>query len=200
MCTTRSRRRAASADSLLRMLAAAAVMLAIAPSLVHALSSDRDQDLNIRAQYNKNVVGNAGKVDQAGHALFTGNVRLEQGSLKASGDEARLYEAKSDNDGQRMVLTGTPARLEQKLDDGGSMNAQAATIDYNDGNGIAILTGDVVVIQQGKSEFRGPRMTYNTATGAMEGGDATPGSEVHLIFKPKKRAPATEKPAGGSDS
>lgn len=198
MSTIRSRRRAASADCLpLRLLAAAVLLGAIAPAAVHALSSDRDQDLSVRAQYNKNVVGN-GKGAQAGHALFTGNVRLEQGSLKASGDEARLYEAQAESEGQRMLLTGNPARLEQKLDGGGMINARASTIDYNDGSGIAILTGDVVVIQEGKSEFRGPRMTYNTATGAMEGGDASPGSEVHLIFKPKKRTPATDKPADGS--
>jgi len=73
------------------------------------------------------------------------------------------------------------------------MTARAAEIDYDDGTGIAVLTGDVVVIQEGKSEFRGPRMTYNTNTGAMEGGSSSAGSEVRMIFKAKK--PAAAKPA-----
>ena len=155
----------------------------------HALSSDRDKNLEVRASYNKMVT------TKPSFALFKDNVRLEQGSLKASGDEARVYEGDdSQSSGRRIVLTGSPARLEQLQDNnGGLMTARAAEIDYNDGSHIAILSGDVVVVQEGKSEFRGQRMTYNTETGAMEGGSQTPGSEVHMTFKPKPKSAA--KPA-----
>lgn len=169
---------------------AARTLLVIAGLLAfgaaHALSSDRDKDLEVRASYNKMVTA------KPSFAVFKDNVRLEQGSLKASGDEARVYEGDaSANSGRRIVLTGSPARLEQLQDNnGGLMTARAAQIDYNDGSHIAILTGDVVVVQQGKSEFRGQRMTYNTESGAMEGGSEAPGSEVHMTFKPKPRNPA----------
>ena len=152
---------------------------------VHALSSDREQNLEVRASYNKMVT------TTPSFALFKDNVRLEQGSLKASGDEARVYEGEGDDSSsRRIVLTGSPARLEQMQDNnGGLVTARAAQIDYNDGSHIAILTGDVVVVQEGKSEFRGQRMTYNTETGAMEGGSQAPGSEVHMTFKPKAKKP-----------
>ena len=95
------------------------------------------------------------------------------------------------------MLTGTPAHLEQMQDNnGGLMTARAAQIDYSDGTHIAILTGDVVVVQPGKSEFRGQRMTYNTESGAMEGGSQAPGSEIHMTFKPKPKT--TDKPAAGT--
>jgi lipopolysaccharide export system protein LptA len=153
----------------------------------HALSTDRDQNLEVRASYNKMVT------TTPSFALFKDNVRIEQGSMKANGDEARVYEGANDS-GRRIVLTGSPAHLEQMQDNnGGLMTARAAQIDYDDGTHIAILTGDVVVVQEGKSEFRGPRMTYNTETGAMEGGSQTPGSEVHMTFKPKPKQAA--KPA-----
>jgi lipopolysaccharide export system protein LptA len=155
----------------------------VATGSAFALSSDRDKDLDVRANYNKLVAV------EPSYALFKDNVRIEQGSLKASGDEARVYDSDgSASSGRRIVLTGSPAHLEQLQDNnGGMMTARAGQIDYNDGTSIAILTGDVVVVQEGKSEFRGQRMTYNTDTGAMEGGSEAPGSEVHMTFKPKPR-------------
>ena len=184
MSTTPLNRPGASPDRVIgwQFLLAAIGMLAFGAA--HALSSDRDKNLEVRASYNKMIT------TTPSFALFKDNVRIEQGSLKASGDEARVYEGDgSDASGRRIVLTGSPARLEQLQDNnGGLMTARAAEIDYNDGSHIAILSGDVVVVQEGKSEFRGQRMTYNTETGAMEGGSQAPGSEVHMTFKAKPKA------------
>ena len=189
MCTTLLNRPGASLDRKFsaRVLIIVAGLLAFGAA--HALSSDRDKNLEVRASYNKMIT------TKPSFALFKDNVRIEQGSLKAGGDEAKVYEGDgSDDSGRRIVLTGSPARLEQMQDNnGGLMTARAAQIDYNDGSHIAILTGDVVVVQEGKSEFRGQRMTYNTETGAMEGGSQAPGSEVHMTFKPKPRK--ADKPA-----
>lgn len=151
----------------------------------HALSTDREQPLDVRAQYNKSTFGTQNVT------LFQGNVRMVQGSLKATGDEARIWEidtGDADTTARRLVLTGKPAQLEQLMDnDGGKLTARALTIDYRSDTGLAELTGDVVVVQEGRSEFRGPHMTYNTNTGAMEGGSQAPGSEVHMTFKPKPK-------------
>jgi len=202
MSTTPSPRPGANPDRSLRaaLIAGLLTLVGIAPAF--ALSTDREKDLDVKATYQKSVMGGKGSVAAENHTLLQGNVRMEQGSLKAGGDEAKVYDAANDAAGQgrRMVLTGKPARLEQLLDgDGGKMTARATEIDYDDGSGIAVLTGDVVVIQEGKSEFRGPRMIYNTNTGAMEGGSQAPGSEVHMIFKSKKPA-TTPKAADGSGS
>ncbi|MEP6881960.1 MAG: lipopolysaccharide transport periplasmic protein LptA [Dokdonella sp.] len=192
MCTTRLNPPSASLD--LKGGARALILIAgvLAWGAANALSSDRDKDLDVRASYNKMVT------TKPSFALFKDNVRIEQGSLKASGNEARVYEGEGDADaGRRIVLTGAPAHLEQMQDNnGGMMTARAAQIDYSDGTHIAILTGDVVVVQPGKSEFRGQRMTYNTETGAMEGGSQAPGSEIHMTFKPKPKT--ASKPATGA--
>ena len=194
MSITPSSRPGASADRPPRGVLIAGVLALAAAAPVHALSSDRDKDLEVRADSSRMVSGSTDQRTQPDYALFVGNVRIEQGSLKASGNEARVFDSGSGGEtaNRRLVLTGAPARLEQLQDgDGGKVLARAATIDYDDGTGIAILTGEVVVIQEGKSEFRGPRMVYDTNTGAMEGGSQAPGSEVHMIFKPKKRAAPT---------
>ena len=197
MSITPSSRFGASADRRPTAVLIVGLLALAAAAPLHALSSDREKDLEIRADSSRMVSGSADKRTQPDHALFLGNVRIEQGSLKASGNEARVFDSGSgEAASRRLVLTGAPARLEQMQDgDGGKMTARAATIDYDDGSGIAILTGEVVVIQEGKSEFRGPRMVYDTNTGAMEGGSQAPGSEVHMIFKPKKRA---AQPTSGS--
>lgn len=193
MSTTLLNRASANPDCTINLRLWMGVIGIFAFGMAHALSSDSEKNLEVRASYNKMVT------TTPSFALFTGNVRLEQGSLKASADEARLYEGDdSGNSSRRIVLTGSPARLEQLQDNnGGLMTARAAEIDYNDGSHIAILSGDVVVVQEGKSEFRGQRMTYNTETGAMEGGSQAPGSEVHMTFKPKPKSPA--KPASDAN-
>ena len=174
-----------------------AFALLVLPALIVALpalalSTDRDQPLDVRAQYNKSSFGTNNVT------VFQGNVRMVQGSLKATGDEAKIWEietANADATARRLVLTGSPAQLEQLMDNnGGRLMASAATIDYRSDTGLAELTGNVVVVQEGRSEFRGPHMTYNTNTGAMEGGSQAPGSEVHMTFKPKPRAPKATEP------
>lgn len=186
-------------------LPARAIHLLFAASLLlagsaHALNTDREQPLSVKAQYQKSTMGGNHAGSTPDVTLLTGNVRMEQGSLKANGDEAHIYDVSKpgdDSSARRLVLTGKPARLEQLMDNnGGKMTARAATIDYNTGSGIAELTGDVVVVQEGRSEFRGPKMTYNTNTGAMEGGSQAPGSEINMIFQPKPKAAA--KPAADS--
>lgn len=188
MYTTPLNPAVARAEPRTSSLAILAVLGMIAGNQAFALSTDRDKDLEVRANYNQLVT------TAPSHALFKNNVRIEQGSLKASGNEARVYDAEeSGKSGRRIVLTGSPAQLEQMQDNnGGLMRARANTIDYNDGTGIAVLTGDVVVVQEGKSEFRGQQFTYNTQSGAMQGGSDAPGSEVHMTFKPKPRQ--TSKP------
>ena len=160
-----------------------------------ALSTDRNQALDVRAQTNTSSFGTSNV------SVFTGNVRMVQGSLKAGGDEARISEIEgggTDGNGRRLVLTGKPATLEQLMDGGGKVTARAMTIDYRSDTGLAELSGDVLVVQEGRSEFRGPRMTYNTNTGAMEGGSKQAGSEVHMTFKPKpvtaQKPPAESNP------
>ncbi|WP_440222139.1 lipopolysaccharide transport periplasmic protein LptA [Dokdonella sp. MW10] len=193
MSRTPSSRTASAADRAVRVLAPC-LLLILASAPAFALSSDREQELKVRANHQKSMLGGTrnpgGEPD---HTLLTGAVSMVQGSLKARGDQARIFDVSApdaDTAVRRLVLTGAPARMEQRLDDGGSMSAQAATIDYNDGTGIAELTGDVVVIQEGKSQFRGPHMVYNTNTGAMEGGSSEgSGGQVELIFKPKPKQP-----------
>lgn len=167
-------------------------MMAFASTSAHALKSDRDQPLDVRARYQESVLGQRSGGD-TNIATLKGDVVMTQGSLKATGDVAVVYDtdkAGKGGDGsvRRLKLTGNPARMEQQLDnDGGLMQASANTIEYSTGSSTAELTGNVIVIQKDKSEFRGERMTYNTASGAMQSGSEQGNGEVRLRFLPQPK-------------
>ncbi|MFZ2236431.1 MAG: lipopolysaccharide transport periplasmic protein LptA [Dokdonella sp.] len=169
-------------------------LIAVAGS-AQALSTDRQQPLDIRANYQESVLGQKAGGD-TNVATLKGNVEMVQGSLKANGDLAVVYDTDKNGkagDGsiKRLTLTGKPAKMQQQLDnDGGLMTATANKIEYNTGSSVAEFTGDVVVIQQGKSEFRGDHMTYNTNTGAMKSGEESSDGKVRLRFLPQAKAGA----------
>ena len=162
-----------------------------------ALSSDRDQPIDIHA------ASFSGSQD-SGKYVYTGNVVLDQGSFHATGDRATAYTDPNDNSQwQRGVLTGNPAHFQQKQDSGTMVHGQAATLDYRISENTVILTGNAVVIQDGKGEFHGAKLVYNTDTGQIVG-QSGEGGQVHMILQPKaKPTPASKsspasKPASAS--
>jgi lipopolysaccharide export system protein LptA len=146
--------------------------------------------MDVSADYSKI---SQGKGKQPGTTYLKGNVRVVQGTMKASASEATIHQGAS-GEILRVVLSGKQAHLEQQQDGGGLMTADADTIDFHNDTSVAELTGDVKVVQQGRGEFHGAHMTYNTNTGEMESGDNTPAGRVHMIIQPKAR-PAADKPA-----
>jgi lipopolysaccharide export system protein LptA len=188
------------------LLFGAVAVVAIAKP-AHALSSDREKTMNVKAGYSKVTQGS----DKTPGVYFlkgdtaTPLVVITQGSMKATGAEATLHQRPTGSKGtdgassiQRVVLTGKQAHIEQQQDKGGLMTANADKIDYDADTSIAVLTGNVVVVQQGSGTFNGEHMTYNTNTGEMESSDATSHKPVTMTFEPKTKAekdkPATDAP------
>lgn len=180
------------AEPLLRLCLLA--LGALLPLCVLALESDRNQPLDINSDDFVTAP------DEEGNriTLLSGDVRMVQGSLKARAAKARVEQASSAGDDgrvKRVVLTGSPAHLEQLLDNnGGLATARAAQIDYQLDSGIVELRGDVLVVQHGRGEFRGEQMTYDTRSGQIRS-QAEPGSgRVHL-----RMAPSSQTPPGQDD-
>ena len=180
---------------------ALAIALVLAPLAAHALTSDKQQNMLINSDHAK-IVQNKDN-NQPGVTYLNGNVTMDQGTTKARGDEATIYQHAADakdaqgrdisGDVQRVILIGKKkqAHLEQQQDAGGLMTAESDKIDYNADTSIAVLTGNVVVNQPGRGQFKGAYMTYNTNTGEMESGDkASPGQRVQMVIEPKNKGPA----------
>ena len=175
----------------------------LVPIAAHALTSDKQQNMLINADYSK-IVQNKDN-NAPGVTYLTGNVTMDQGTTKARGDEATIYQHPGDakdaqgrdisGDIARVVMIGKKkqAHLQQQQDAGGLFTATSDKIDYNADTSIAVLTGNVVVVQPGRGTFKGAYMTYNTNTGEMESGDKTSDSQrVQMVIVPKN------KPADGT--
>ena len=165
-------------------------LLAAQPAL--ARKSDRQQEMQVAA---KNFDGFQ-KPNSV--STLTGNVVITQGTLKATGAQAKVY-FDADTQISRVVITGNPAHLEQLDDNGNLMLGDAATLDYDNLKGIAVLSGNASVTQKGRGEARGDRLTYNTETSQMTGESAGDGL-VHMTFKPKPQPAAAPAPASSSSA
>ncbi|MDR3388661.1 MAG: lipopolysaccharide transport periplasmic protein LptA [Rudaea sp.] len=164
-----------------------------------ALSTDRDQQLFIDANHQKSTQSQSNTANEPNITYLDGNVVMTQGSMKAHGDHATIYQNPSgvlDADGKsgsltRVLLVGKQAHMQQVHDgDCSLMTGDADTIDFHNDTSLAVLTGHVVVVQKDKGEFHGEHMVYNTKTGEMESGDNSPTSRVHVIMEPKNSSPA----------
>ncbi|MGH8114565.1 MAG: lipopolysaccharide transport periplasmic protein LptA [Rhodanobacteraceae bacterium] len=174
MSTLSSRRITAHIDVLL-VVAALTVC-----GLAQAKQSDRSQPINVTSD---SMVANQDK----GTATFTGNVQMNQGTFHADGAVANGYTDPNDtSQWQRVVLTGNPAHFQQVEDSGALVHGQSQTIDYKVSENIVILTGNAAVVEQGRGEFHGEKLTYNTDTGEIEG-SALPGGRVHVTMQPRTK-------------
>lgn len=171
----RSSRRA-SVRRIAELALLAAGLAAMAPAF--ALKSDADQPVGIDAQKFSGRQGDK--------VTYSVAVHMTQGSFVADGDTATGY-FDQDDAISRAVLTGSPAKVQQKLDDGSMMYGHADTIDYQVGANTVILTGNASIVQTGKGEYHGARLVYNTDSGQVSGEGGAEG-RVHMILQPKKKA------------
>jgi lipopolysaccharide export system protein LptA len=165
-------------------------LLALSPAF--ARQSDRDQPMQVDAKHFE------GFQKPNTTSTLTGSVVIRQGSLKATGAQAKVhFDGESQID--RVVITGNPAHLEQLDDNGNLMQGEAATIDYHAAKDYAVLSGNAVVKQKGRGEARGDTLTYNTKTSQMTG-ESNGDGMVHMTFQPKARAATTpaDKPAAAA--
>lgn len=148
-------------------------------------------------------------------STFTGNVLITQGTMKLTGEVAKIYTAKEDTSVDHIIVTGTPQKrphIEQIDDNGNLMTGDAGQLYYDNVNGIAVLTGNAFVHQQNKGDARGAKLTYNTQTNYMVG-ESNGAGPVTMTFLPKQKplpppkhgaAPATPpapaKPASSSST
>lgn len=186
MSMPRSRRPRGNIDVRRPVAFALTLGLLLACATAQATQADRDKPVNVTAN------SFSGSQD-GGKATFIGNVRIDQGTLHADGDNGVGY-FDQNNQVQRVVLTGKPAHLQQKLDDGSMVHGAGNTIDYTVSQNTVVLTGDATVVQEGRGSFHGARLVYNTDTGQING-EGGGGGQVHMTLQPRPKNSPAAKPA-----
>jgi len=159
------------------------IALAVACSPVAlARKSDRNQPMDITAGKQQ------GSLDDATPTVLSGGVTIDQGSLHAESGRAEI--STRGGDISRVLFIGSPARLQQVLDDGSPMNAVANRIDYNVNNETVVFTGDVV-IKQPRGSLSGERVVYNMVNGQVTSGGEGNG-RVRMRILPKDSGAADD--------
>lgn len=167
--------------SLLALLLAATF---VAPTVALARSSDRNKPMDIDAGASDY------SLDDSRPTVLSGGVTITQGTLDIRSSRAEITQRNGEP--VRALLTGSPVRLTQQLDDGTPMSALANRIDYDLKTEIVVFTGKVA-IQQPRGTLNGERVVYNMRSGQVTGGGPGNG-RVKMRIQPKG-APAA--PQGG---
>jgi lipopolysaccharide export system protein LptA len=159
----------------------------LVPATAWAKSSDRSQQMAIEAG------ATSGTLDDRQPTVLSGGVTIVQGSLHIDAGTATV----STRGGEpvRAVLSGSPVRLKQQLDDGTPMSATATRVDYDLQGEIVVFTGNVN-IQQPRGTLQGQRVVYNMRTGMVNSGGEGNG-RVKMLINPrnKQATPPTPAPA-----
>ncbi len=109
-----------AADRPLRWLPG--LLLLALPLVVLALPEDRDQPIRITADQ-------ALRDEKQGFTVYSGNVKMDQGTLHIDADKITIYHEQEDAD--RIVAEGSPAHLQQQPEpEKPLMHAEARIIEY----------------------------------------------------------------------
>ncbi len=125
---------------------------AILPLTVFALESDRDQPIDIESD-------RAVFHEQEGYTVYSGNVRLSQGSILLEAAEISIYF--EDGNVYKLLASGDRAYYEQlPAENEGKVVAQANTIEYLLQDDLINLIQDASLTQDGAT-LNGELITYD---------------------------------------
>ena len=144
-------------SSFLKQVACVAVV-ALSSASGFALPSDRNQQLSLAAE-------NATYNSKTGITTYTGNVVIEQGTMKLQADS--------------LVATKFQQQIEANK---GLARGEAQNIVYNADTGIITLTGNAYLYQDGSS-IRGNRLKYSMNKGDVEA-QGSSSNRIQIIIPP----------------
>ena len=165
------------------LLKQAALVSLVVFSSVAALAvpSDRNQPISL-------VADRATYSEKTGVTTYTGNVIIEQGTMKLQANSI-VANLNSNKEISIITATGCPARFQQKIDvNKGLAKGQAQKIIYNAQTGIVTLTDSALLEQDGAS-IRGNTLKYSMNKGDVEA-TGTPNSSgsssgrVQIVIPP----------------
>ena len=151
------------------------VMASLASMPALARSSDRNQPMDIDAGHSDY------SLDDSRPTVLSGGVIITQGTLDIRSNVAVVHTANGEP--VRAVLTGTPVKLTQELDDGKAMDAVANKVDYDLKGEVVVFTGKVT-IEEPRGTLNGERVVYNMKTSQVTSGGEGAG-RVKMRIQPK---------------
>ena len=155
------------------LLLGATSLLSSLPSF--AVPSDRQQAITLeadRATYN----------EKSGVTTYTGNVIIQQGTIKIQADSI-VATLNKDRQIQQITAKGRPAKFQQQISsEKGLAIGEGQSMVYNAETGVVVMTGNAYLTQDGAS-FKGNILRYSISAGDVE---ATGNSQrrIQIIIPP----------------
>lgn len=155
-------------------LAAGLALYLLASQQAFALPSDRNQAITIHSD-------SAERDEIKGTITYSGNVVMQQGSMRIDADEVVIVNDKSKV--TQIVATGRPARYQQKPnEDEGPVVAQANRLEYNIAQDTLHLIENALLQQEGTS-LSGNRIDYDVKKSVVKaGGNASQNERVKMVI------------------
>lgn len=172
------------------LLLGCAIWLLCLPLPAWALSSDRDQPINIEAD-------SATLHEKSGNSTYRGNVHLRQGTLHLHGDTMTVE--MQDDSIEKIVLTGSPATYVQRPDNSDEdQHAEAGRVEYYAEDERLILLDNARIWQSGDEEFSSDRIVFNLSDNTVTAGGGS-GDRVRITLQPRKSGGPEPDPAPGPE-
>ena len=155
----------------------ATTLFLLLPVQLFALSNDGQQPINVEAD-------SLEVRDQENISIYSGNVRLKQGSLEFSCDRLTLH-----FDGQKelilMEMTGTPATFRQLDDEKQELKGQAELLQYRQSESILELSGNARFTHKGDT-IESNSIQVNTDNNSIQAGSSAADDRVRMLIQPKQ--------------
>jgi lipopolysaccharide export system protein LptA len=119
-------------------------------------------------------------------SIYTGNVKLTQGSLEIHADRLTLY-----FDGNKiltlMKMTGSPATFRQLNDSNLAITGEAVEMEYRESESTLLLL-DKAKLTQGSDTIESNKINLNIDSNSVEAGSVEPDNRVRMLIQPKQPA------------
>jgi lipopolysaccharide export system protein LptA len=166
-------------------------LLALSPTNIRA--DEAIEKIYIDADYMKLNI-------ETGFSEYTGNVKITQGELKLTGDKVTLQQ--SDNEIQRITVTGKPAFYNHVTEKGENIQAESEHMVYTASKNKLVMTINAK-LKQPDHQVSSQKIIYDTEKKIVIAGDkksasstGSPSNEnqrVNITLTPKKETGADQK-------
>lgn len=176
---------------LLNLTVSSLLLAGMAPAL-HALSTDKNQDIEIES--------NTAYLDDTKNvSIYSGAVVVVQGSMRITGDKMTIFYTE-ENELEKIIVEGRPATFRQLPDNSEAYDeAEALVMEYYETRNLIVLDGSAKVTQ-GERRLIADHVEYDTELSQVRAkseqpmGDGTnEDARVKLIIPGKREEP----PAAG---
>ncbi len=151
-------------------------LVLLLPLQVFALSGDAQQPIHVEAD-------SLEIRDKDNISIYTGNVRLSQGSQEFRGERLVLNFSQQ-KELVLMTMTGTPATFRQIDDQQREMRGQADQMEYRASESTLLLLGNARFTHVGNT-IESNTIRINTETESIQAGSTESDDRVRMLILPK---------------